>query len=282
MRGWRTSRASGERGIAELVGALMLVLIVVAASVTFAFYIASEEQQQLAERTALHLKNLENVTVQTIDINPVGANASIGRNVTLVLSSSDIYNVSITDIALGGNPAKSYCIDPGCNYTNPSDLANFSNFPVVGGNDTQYLTLVPFSVTAVTINDSQFYLQPFTLSPHGITVTLGTVRGNEFVESLVPPVPRIGLQFIDNYPLLDGSASFQPHGGSFPNASINAWTWKVQNVALGPINDTGNYIGEQVQMRLTFSPGALYNITLTVTNTLGLNATTVETYQVPG
>jgi hypothetical protein len=254
----------------------MLVLIVVAAAVTFSFYIASTEQTTLAERTALHLKNLENVTIQAVDILP-------GENVTLVLASSDIYNTSITDIAINGNPAVSYCVPPGNATIHCNSAPTYPEFPVAGGSN--YLTLLPFSVTPVTLNDSNFFLQPFVISPTEITVSFGTVRGNEFVESLLPPVGRLGIQYAEGWPILDGSASFQPHGGSFPNASVNAWNWTVQATdSHGNVSDPDNgvYNGEQVQLPFQFVPGGNYTLRLTVTNTLGLSATTFEVYSAPG
>ncbi len=55
-----------RRGLAEIVGTLMLVLIVVAAATAFSFFVASEEQTNLREQNQLHLKNLENVTIQSV------------------------------------------------------------------------------------------------------------------------------------------------------------------------------------------------------------------------
>jgi flagellin-like protein len=271
----RKSLRGGRRGLAEIVGTLMLVLIVVAAAVTFSFYVASTEQAELAERNALHLKNLENVTIQSIDFVP-------GQNVTLILSSSDIYNTSLTDISVNGNPAQSYCVEPGNATTQCNLPASYVLFPVAGGSD--YLTLVPFSVTAVTLADSGFYLQPFSLGTASISIDFGTTRGNEFVYSLLPPVGRIGTEFSDGYPILDGSASFQPHGGSFPNATIEAWNWNLTptNAAGTASNEGSGYTGEQVELPNQFVAGANFTFMLTVTNTLGLSSTTSQNFTAPG
>jgi len=264
-----------RRGLAEIVGTLMLVLIVVAAAVTFSFYIASTEQTELAERNALHLKNLENVTIQSIDVLP-------GHNVSLVLSSSDIYNTSITDIAVNGNPAQSYCVEPGNATIHCNTPSTYPLFPVAGGSG--YLTLVPFSVTAVTLADAGFYLQPFTLGTASLTIDFGTTRGNEFVYSLLPPVGRIGTEYSDGYPILDGSASFQPHGGSFPNATINSWNWTLTptNTAATLSAEGASYTGQQVELPNQFLAGATFTFTLNVTNTLGLSSTTTQFFTAPG
>jgi flagellin-like protein len=276
------SRRRNGRGLAEIVGTLMLVLIVVAAATAFAYFISSEEQINLAERSALQLKDLENVSVQSV-VNLPG-NLTYPGNITLVLSSSDIYNTSITDIAVGGNPATSYCEAPGCNVSLIRDAGNFHEFPVAGG--TSYLTLLPFSVTAVTINDSAFYLQPFVFSTHSIQVQMGTTRGNEFVETLFPPIAEFGVNFVSGYPVLDGTQSYQPHTGSSPNATIAQWVWTVQ--AVYPSNltnvsnpDNGSYFGQEAQLPAQFTTGLRYDVTLVVTNTLGLSGTTSGSYEVP-
>ena len=89
----------------------MLVLIVVAAATAFAFFVSSEEQTTLADQTALHYKNLENVTIQTISNSPP-PNSTTPGSLVIVLSSSDIYSTNITDIAVGGDPITSFCQTP--------------------------------------------------------------------------------------------------------------------------------------------------------------------------
>ncbi len=150
---------------------------------------------------------------------------------------------------MGGDPAESYCEDPGCNVSLLGDAANFHEFPVAGG--TSYLNLAPFSVTAVTINDSSFYLQPFLYSSTSVQVQLGTTLGNTFVETLFPPVPEIGLNFLTGYPILDGSQSYQPHSGSSPNAAIVQWVWTVITPLLSD-PDRGTYYGQQAQLAHPF------------------------------
>jgi flagellin-like protein len=273
-------RRGNDRGLAEIVGTLMLVLIVVAAATAFAFFISSEEQMNLAERTALEFKNLENVSVQSVINTPPSGN--FNGTLVLVLTSTDIYNTSLTDIAVGGNPVTSFCIVPtACNLTDPADTANFERFAAAGG--TGYLTLLPFSVTAVTLNYTAFYLQPFVFSNHSLQIQMGTTRGNEFVETLFPPIAEFGVDFVSGYPVLDGSQSYQPHTGSSPNATISQWVWTVVDTnSTHPTDpDDGSFYGQQAQLPAQFIPGSQYNITLTVTNTLGLTGTAAGSYEVP-
>jgi flagellin-like protein len=285
MRGRRSFRVE-HRGLAEIVGTLMLVLIVVAAATAFSFFVASTEQTNLAEKNQLQLKNLENVTIDSVNTTPgytvpTPGGTFYSGNLTLVLSSSDIYNTSLTDISIGGNPARFFCEDPGCNSSQVSDAANFHEFPVAGG--STFLTLLPFSVTAVTINYSAFFIQPFVFSKASVQVQMGTTRGNEFVETLFPPIPVIGVNFVSNYPVLDGAQSYQPQSGSSPDAAVNQWAWTVKSPTDPNYTGAITYYGEQIQLPDQFvtSPATTYTITLTVTNTLGLSQITSQVYNSP-
>jgi flagellin-like protein len=282
----RRSFRRGQRGLAEIVGTLMLVLIVVAAATAFSFFVASSEQTNLAEKNQLQLKNLENVTIQSVMNNPPQPSGCIPSACTfpgsliLILSSSDIYNTSITDIAVGGDPVTSFCDVPlGCSIAPPTPNPNFELFAAAPGG-AAYLTLVPFSVTAVTLNYSSFYL-PFSYSVSSLQVQMGTTRGNEFVESLFPPIAEIGVDFVSGYPVLDGSQSYQPHAGSSPSATIVQWVWTVTSSAGSGDPDQGTFYGQEAQLPAEFTPGVTYTIGLTVTNTIGLTGTGTESYSVP-
>lgn len=277
--GFRRSNPRGNaRGLAEIVGTLMLVLIVVAAVTAFSFYVATVEQTDLNERTQLHYKNLENVTVQGVVFGTVTVGTLSNNTITLDLSSTDIYATYVTDVEINGNPATSYCLQSG------TSLGCY-NFPINGGFT---LNLSQFSVIPVTFftggtagGSTSFYLPWTAPGPSGMLINIGTTRGNEFQDTLFPPVPKIGIQFVDNYPILDGTGSYQPHEGTFVNATIDSWTWTVTDPANPTDPDIGTYNGQQAQMPDPFISGAAYTITLTCTNTLGLSATTTESYTAP-
>jgi flagellin-like protein len=281
VRGDRVPLRSGRRGLAEIVGTLMLVLIVVAAATAFSFFVASTEQTNLAEQTALHMKNLENVTIESIlntPPNPTAVPAFPG-SIVIVLSSSDIYATNLTDIAIGGDPATTFCQTPGgCNVTNASDGPNFQTFSGAGGSG--YVNLTSFTVTAVTIDYLAFYIQPFVYSLSSVEVQMGSTRGNEFVSTLFPPIPEFGVTSISGWPVLDGTQSYQPHEDSSPEANIVDWDWVVTDHS-GTAPGDGDYTGQEAQLSAQFEAGVVYTITLTVTNTFGLSGSSSETYEVP-
>jgi flagellin-like protein len=276
-----------RRGLAEIVGTLMLVLIVVAAATAFSYFVAAEEQTNLAEQTALHDKNLENVTIQSVMDNPplplgcVGVACTFAGSLVLVVASSDIYATNVTDIAVGGDPATTFCQTPNDTMAvNCAVPGNVQTFAAAGGN--AWLNLTPFTVTAVTLSYTSFYLQPFVFSMNSVQVQMGTLRGNTFVETLFPPVPEIGLDFLTGFPILDGSQSYQPHTGSSPSAAIVQWVWTV--VSKDPNYPAGVfYYGQEAQLPYPFitSPATQYTITLNVTNTIGLSGTASEVYTTP-
>jgi flagellin-like protein len=61
-------RRLGSRGLSEIVGTLMLVLIVVSAATVFAYYVASYEQQLIAEQSLNHQRSLESSTWQRLQV----------------------------------------------------------------------------------------------------------------------------------------------------------------------------------------------------------------------
>jgi hypothetical protein len=48
----------------------------------------------------------------------------------------------------------------------------------------------------------------------------------------------------------------------------------------GTASGDGNYSGQQAQLNDQLTPDVVYTVTLTVTNTLGLSASSSETYEV--
>ena len=274
-RRWRNN----NRGLAEIVGTLMLVLIVVAAATAFAFFVSSEEQTTLAEQTALHYKNLENVTIESLsDTPPVGRGLG---TLVIVLASSDIYNTNVTGLSVGGDPISTFCQTPVRTGVVPCNnlTMNFQNFSAAGGQG--YLNLTPFTVTAVTVlyNSTFGFYLPFTFPTGTVQILMGTERGNEFTESLYPPVAEFGINFVTNFPVLDGSMSYQPHSGTSPTTSINSWVWTIKS--LDPHYPDNTTYGQQAQLPYAFVSGDVYQITLNVTNTLGLQGSTEGSYTAP-
>lgn len=270
--------------MAEIVGTLMLVLIVVAAATAFAFFVSTYEQTQLNEDTALHFKNLENVTIQSISQVTSCGPGTPPCGLTVILSSSDIYATNLTDIAVAGDPAVSFCQTPAsgpatyCSLSNNTS-AHYQRFYADGG--MGYVNLTSFTVTAVTINYTGGFLLPFSFPVSTVQIQMGSARGNEFVMNLYPPVAEFGIDFITNYPVLDGAQSYQPTSTSSPTTNINQWVWTVFCVNDTNYSPAKTYYGQQAQLPYLFLADHTYTITLTVSDTLGLQGTASGTYTAP-
>jgi len=247
----------------------MLVLIVVSAAIAFSLFLAAEEKITISQRSANQQRALENLSVEGLTLAPT---------VTLLLSSSSIENTSITGIVVDGDPIAYYCLGIGA-CSGPA----IQWFPVAGPNGSD-LAIPAFSL--MQINVSNFYQHPFQPSANKTVVLISTLRGNDFVDTFLSPVAKLGVEYITGWPLLDGTGSYQPSEKQSANASIISWNWLVQRVHSTGIlitdNDTADYSGEESELPSPFVRGATYWINLTVTNTFGLTGTTDELFTAPG
>ncbi|HYB77929.1 MAG TPA: archaellin/type IV pilin N-terminal domain-containing protein, partial [Thermoplasmata archaeon] len=183
-RSVRRSRARlNSRGLSEIVGTLMLVLIVVAAATAFSFFVASYEQTLLAQENANHQRALESLHVLSVQALP-GKNGSAkmsGLNITL--ASGDVNPMQISDILVNGNAVISY---------NATYISTRTTVHVgVGPGDTNLslnlssleeaeisLDLAPFNSTNNTFSS---FLPGFTPTSNSyLVLNFQTSRGNNF------------------------------------------------------------------------------------------------------
>ncbi|HTW39975.1 MAG TPA: archaellin/type IV pilin N-terminal domain-containing protein [Thermoplasmata archaeon] len=288
-----------DRGLAEIVGTLMLVLIVVAAVVTFGAFVASYEQQEIAQQAYQHEKALESLRV--VSISPGGRLIAAGDrypSINITVASTDPNPTTITGIVLNG-------------YAVTEDYFQFPGQSTwqLGGlvNGASNITLATDGAATINVTfPGSFGSTFFNLTANSyIDVSFYTVYDNDFVFTFIPPVPVIN---VDTVPLgqsggytnaLDGVSSFQPGG----NATIVSWAWSGSLVITNctttggvstctpspslslstsflPTNPT---IGAEVQtiIALSGNPFAYttapnyvnYTIDLTVTNSDGLEGT---------
>ncbi|HTP56120.1 MAG TPA: hypothetical protein VML53_05610 [Thermoplasmata archaeon] len=304
-------RSRDSRGLAEIVGTLMLVVIVVAAATAFSFFVAAYQKQVQTEETVVHDRALENLKFISLSSDGCalydGATHSCATplpndefaEVTVEVASLDINGIGVTGVYLAGHPVVNYSVVIGhSTYTPCFDSTNKTSIPC------QAVALPPYAEPRFIFNldnDTDFsaasscggsrvldclyaFGTPFDSTAisasHELVLDLLTSLGNSFVGTFVPPVAKFGVTYVDSWPILDGSGSYQPSGGVTTNASIDQWGWSVHTNSVD--QDNGNYSGQQTELPAPFVPGATYFINLTVTNALGLVGTAREVYVAPG
>lgn len=232
-RRWRLYSGRKARGIAEIVGTLMLILIVIAAAVALAAFVASYQKQLQAEQNQANQQKLEDLKI--LSITPVlnASNSSRWSSFSFVLASEYINPSIIDSISLNGQPLQAYWV---------VDLSNPTATPVAySSNTTDLLTLAPRQQVVVEVNltiapggafDS-IYNPSFVLTTTDyIEVSVYTQLQNTFTEVFVPPTAVAVVSSLSTFsggyyqtiPILDGSNSF-----ATDNGTVVGWNWNVTN-----------------------------------------------------
>ncbi len=288
-------RRRGSSGLSEIVGTLMLVLITVTAATLFAAFVSTYEKQVLSEESQKHDRSLETAQVSGIQLCsaltcpkfydggylPSGSEVESVVNVTFV--SGDVNPMYFYDYQVNGEPAEGWLFLPYDNVphwmedpaVDPSGWPGCQSINTLGslqvGPNASCSEVAPYG----QVNVSLILLTP--VAPP-IRLEVFTALSDEFSYLFFPPVPIVKVTELpigsETIPLFDGSSSYEPVGGD--NSSIDSYVWTVVNksdsASLGP------YAGPQVEIpALALVPASnstLYNVTLTVTNTDGLSAST--------
>lgn len=264
-----------RRGLAEIVGTLMLVLIVVAAATAFSFFVASYQQALQSQENDTHLRDLEVLNVLSVDTVPVPG-GSVFQNMTITVGSGDINTMFLTDFLIDGNVVTSYnatIVETGSRTTVgilPIDTNQSLEVPALDQVVLNLSLYVPLSgstpyfsfLAASEIPTSHSYLE----------LQFYTQRGSLFSATYVPPTALASISYVEEsstggstveVPLLDGATSFQEGG----NATIVNWTWTIDDLTTpGPA--TLAY-GAEVELP-TLATTDTYSAELAVTNSLGL------------
>jgi flagellin-like protein len=274
----------GRRGLAEIVGTLMLVVIVVAAATGFSFFVASYQKQLQGEETQQHLRHLETGRVTGIQLATLATCApksplvpTLGGapcvNVTFV--SGDVNPMNITDYEINGIPVPTWLFFPENQVPWVSAWMVSHGCPS-GVNDStnQSCQLVaPYQQVSIA------FILPYLTAPPAppIKLLLFTALADEFQFDFVAPVAIASTFFVETgsgatVPVFDGLGSFQPSEAD--NASLVGFAWYVNNSTLA--YSTSSYLPEFECSSLV--PGDAYAVTLVVTNTDGLTSRTSFTY----
>jgi len=166
----------------------MLVLIVVAASIAFAAFVASYQKQLQTQENATNQRNLESLRVLSLaEVHPEASpNQTNLENFTFVLASEYVNPSTIISISINGNPLRSFAAmelspTPGTVHCNSS---------------ASPLVLVPFEQVEITVvTDSAasagcgysfFSSLTFPLDQF-LQVSLFTQLQNTFTNVFLPP-----------------------------------------------------------------------------------------------
>ena len=272
----------GVRGLAEIVGTLMLVVIVVAAATAFSFFVTDYEKQVLAQEAHNHLVSAEKIRVTgiTLEAPTHVAPWSLlnGPYVNVSLVSADPNSMFLTDYELNGAFSQNWVFD---NSTPPLTACSVAGAPTAPSTCTE---LTAFAGARVAL--------PFSGSTGPIELDVETSLGNVFVFVFFAPAPILKTTVLPeatySEPLFDGSGSYQPSGGD--NASIVLYTWTIEDlntttcvVGGGPECAAGpaEYSAPQIEVSQLSSEATshTFQVNLTVTNSDGLSATTSVFYE---
>ncbi len=289
MRGHRRN----GRGLAEIVGTLMLVVIVVAAATAFSFFVASYQKQLQAEEALNHNKSLEDLRILALTPNATAAPPAL-NSIIIEIASSDVNPTTVDGMTLNGLAVVYYTVVTfsGMPLDRPECL---NGDPFAASNVTCVLPVTAESQEFVKLNVSQAdknysfpaYTKVTLYENSTFVFDLFTSLGNEFSQSFVPPVAIAHLSFVSSVtnsnPILDGSDSYQPSGTSGQNITIDEWSWTVtpNDTPLSNCSgeeDCGSFSGQEYEMADPLAMNTTYDIYLNVTNSDSLVGSTLVQY----
>jgi|GEM_PF-1424849 len=283
-----------ERGLAEIVGTLMLVVIVVAAVTAFSLFVASYQQQVQKQEAYVHNQALESLHVTALRPSYNGTQ-NVYNSLNLTVVSNDINPTVITALTINDDSVTTYFV------TTTSVPLQGITIPTGGLNVTGTDFTMPAESSATILvdfggNHSSFAFPVTLKGSQYVKINLFTADSNTFTQVFLPPTPVIGVdvQTIGQCSiecsietLLDGTNSYQQGG----NATILSWNWTVQNESMGNVSENKTPLnsaclwtpiaycyGIEVQTGWPMAVGYTYNIGLAVTNTDGLVSGSTLTY----
>jgi len=294
MRQGRRVRRDG-RGLAEIVGTLLLVVIVVAAAVAFSIFVASYQAQVQAEQAAAHNRALEDIRIlgisTTLNTSTTPANSSYSR-LTFVAGSLDVNTMTVNELLVNGQFINYYTVTPLASAltTQICELCAAGQIPgsVLEFNLTsleQVTIAVNLTVWSLATQPHGGFIQPYTVDTSGatnyISLSLFTTLGNDFKSVYAAPTALALTEQSETYSggsyvpvvVFDGSSSIVP-----ANDTIVSWSWSLENLT----SDTLflDLSGEKALVpQSAFETGDNYDATLTIIDSSGLASTATILYR---
>jgi len=278
-----------RRGLAEIVGTLMLVVIVVAAATAFSFFVAAYQKQVQSEEALNHDKSLEDLRILDLTPNLTGPHSPYLSDLLVEVASLDVNPMTINGVIIDGNPVLKYTVStssgaplgpPGCFNGGAFSTNTSCSLSLPAEAQVFLLFNLTFGALTYAFGSTNVSLKVSSL----LEFDLFSSYGNEFVQSFVPPVAIAQMSFVNvgnsSTPLLDGMGSYQPPDGTDKNVTIDLWSWSVSAIpptVCGGSPDCGPFSGEEVQLSEAF-PSGTWSISLTVTDSDSLIGTTTVDY----
>ena len=240
MRSWRLRFRRNHRGLSEIVGTLMLIVIVVTAATLLAAFVASYQKQVQNQEAYAHEQSLESIKILGLEtaLNAAGTGY---RNINFTMASESVDSSNVLGIAVNNVALSTYW------WHNVSDQTwHESGLDIASSQVLTSLQQIFISTNTSATNDS-YSLGTTPLPNQYLKIDVYTVLQNDFRQVFLPPAPIALVSEINpsgNNPitLLDGSTSFQPGG----NATLVNWAWTVSG---GGLSSSGTSLAAA-----TFSP----------------------------
>jgi flagellin-like protein len=260
-----------DRGLSEIVGTLMLVVIVVTAATLLAAFIATYQKQLQTEESYSHDQSLESIHILSLTTEVgTGEFTQLGFTIT----SEYVNPAAILAISINNAPLKSFAWE---------NLTTGVSGEYIQG---EQLTVQAFQEITVTLdlnssdtNYSFFNSSEVPVPNSYLKFDIFTGLQNDFSRIFLPPTALAVVSEQNpsgggDYTFLDGSMSFQ----AGTNSSIVSWGW---NVTGGSPAVAETYSGEECQISPALSGATPFNVVLTVTNSDGLVGSVVLSYTPP-
>lgn len=264
MRPARGSLRSDRRGLSEIVGTLMLVLIVVAAATTFSYFVASFQKQVQQQQALQHERSLESIQVLRLAPTLNATTPRLWKLLNFTVASESIESSTVTTIYLDGYAVKQFSawrLNTSTGSFGPVTVGPGGSLPI--GPREQLNIILNFSGGA---NYSFYNPNVAIRTTNYIQIELLTYLTDSFEANFLPPTAIALVSQLQSWNgtafvpvnVFDGSNSFQAG-----NSTIVSWSWQVTPDNLSASGEKAVAPG--------FNP--LYhthNVTLTVTNSDGL------------